>query len=44
MDAHWKNKVIILAKYLVTAVALLSLLCNFMNAVLEKIHAVGVDT
>ena len=38
--AHCKNKVVILAKYLVTMVARLSLLCNFTNAVLEKIHAV----
>ena len=35
---------VILAKYLVTTVVWLSLLWNFMNVVLEKIHAVGTDT
>ena len=38
---HCKNEVVISAKYLVTTVAWLSLLCN---AVLERIHAVGADT
>ena len=41
-----KNKCVILAKYLVTTIVWLSfyILCNFMNAVIKRIHAVEADT
>ena len=41
---YCKNKVVILAKCLATTVVWLPLLCNFMNVVPDKIHAVGTDT
>ena len=35
---------VILAKFLAISIVWLSLLCNFMNAVMKQIHAVGADT